>query len=241
MLKTIINTIIRTTAGYILLLFLTRFMGRKMISQMTFLDFVVGITVGSVTANIALGPNKQAILGASTLIILAILTIATSILRLKSFKFRKLVNSEPIVIIKNGKIIDKNMNKMRLTINDLTMKLREKNIFNISNVEFAIMETDGKLSVLPKSQQKPLTPSDLSLDTKYTGLTKDIIIDGKIMTENLAKTNLDKKWLINQLKKEKIQDITKVFYAGLDTEGNLYTSIKDTEKTTEPEGKYGIE
>ena len=121
------------------------------------------------------------------------------------------------------------------------MKLREKNIFNISNVEFAIIETDGKLSALPTSQQKPLNPSDLNLDTKYTGLTKDIIIDGKMMTENLTQANLDQQWLITELSKQNIQDIEKVFYAGLDSGGNLYVSKKNSNKVSEEKGQYGIE
>jgi uncharacterized membrane protein YcaP (DUF421 family) len=239
--QTLINTFAKTNAANILVLFLARDMGRKMISQMTFFDFIVGVTIGTMMANVALGTYNESLTAIMSLVTLTLLTVVTGRLGIKSFKFRKLVNSEPVVVIANGKIISKNMNKIRLTISDLMMQLREKNIFNISNVEFAIMEKNGKLSILPKSQQKPLTPADLELDTSYSGLTRDIIIDGQVMTENLADANLDTKWLEDQLRQQDINDITEVFYAGLDTAGNLYISLKDGAKSAELEGKYGIE
>ena len=122
---------------------------------------------------------------------------------------------------------------------ELTSLLREKNIFSIADVEFAILETDGKLSVLPKSEKQPLKPSDLNIPTPYQGLTKDIIIDGNIMEENLIDTQRDKTWLIQQLSLYNVKDIKEVFYAGLDSKGNLYVSKKNNQE--EFEGKYGIE
>jgi len=142
-------------------------------------------------------------------------------------------------MIANGKIMEKNMKKIRLSINDLMMLLREKNIFNISDVEFALMETDGKLSVLPKSQKQPITPADLKLPTTYKGLMKDIIIDGQVMYENLQDANLNEQWLYNELLTKGIKQPQEVFYAGLDTAGNLYVSIQKDER--EKQGKYGLE
>ena len=103
------------------------------------------------------------------------------------------------------------MQKERFTMEELTSLLREKNIFSIADVEFAILETDGKLSVLPKSEKQPLKPSDLNIPTPYQGLTKDIIIDGNIMEENLIDTQRDKTWLIQQLSLYNVKDIKEVF------------------------------
>lgn len=109
----------------------------------------------------------------TTLEIITISTLLTGYLEIKSQWFRKLVDSEPVTMIQNGEIINENMKKTRFAIDDLMMKLREKNIFNIADVEFALLEHDGKLSVQPKSQNQPLTPSDMNLPSNYKGLTTD--------------------------------------------------------------------
>jgi len=172
MLQAMVNPGIRTVIAYFVLLILSRVMGRKMISQMTFFDFAVGITIGSVTANLAIGPYTSIRSGITVLIVLTGLVVFLDFLHIKSIHIRKLVNSEPIVAIQNGKVMDDNLRKERFTIDELTMLLREKNIFSMADVEFAILEYDGKLSVLPKSQKQPLTPSDMNINTPYKGLTR---------------------------------------------------------------------
>ncbi len=240
MFQTIIYSFFRAIIAYLLLLLIARFMGRKALSQMTFFDFSVIITLGSVTANLAMGQNSTSISAATTLLTLGGLAIITGYLHIKSIWISKLTNSEPVTAIENGKIIDKNLKKVRFTINELTSLLREKNIFNYADVEFAIIENDGQLSVLPKSQKAPLTPSDMKIPTSYKGLTKDLIMDGKMLTENLKSVNLDEDWLNSQLSTQGITDIEQVFYAGLDSTGNLYVSAKQPD-TKEKHGQYGIE
>lgn len=131
----------------------------------------------------------------TALTLVYILVIATGYLHIKSFKARKLVNSEPIILIQTGTILEENMKKIRLTINELLMKLREKNIFNLAVVEFASVETGGKLSVLPKADKQPLTPYHMNIQTISAGLTKDIIIHGNVMKENLSSSGLNEEWL----------------------------------------------
>lgn len=235
----IIQPIIRTVIAYFLILVLARVMGRKMVSQMTFFDFVVGITIGSVGAGLAIGPYNSILSSIVALCIFAILTILIDYIHIKSIKFRKLIDSEPIVVIKNGKIINENLLKERYTVDELTMMLREKDIFNISDVEFALIEYDGKLTVLPKSQKRPVRPADLDITTTYEGLTKDLIIDGKILEENLRAAQKDEQWLTHQLMLWGIHDPGNVFYAGLDSSGKLYVSKKDS--SNEQPGQYGIE
>ncbi len=229
----------RAILAYILLLILSLVLGRKALSQMTFFDFIVGITIGTITASIALGTKYTPLGAAVALIIFGLATYIIDIIHIKSFKMRKLVNSEPIVLIKNGKIIEDNLKRVLFSLENLQMQLRKKNIFNIADVEFAVAETDGKLSVLKKSQKQPLTPSDLNLATDYKGLTIDVILDGEIMEENLKAKNLDEDWVTCELNKRGIKDIDDVFYAGLDTAGNLYVSLRN--KKEEEEGEYGLE
>lgn len=239
MFQEIIQSGTRVFIAYFLLLALTRIMGRKMISQITFFDFVVGVIVGSVTANISVSQTNPIVSGITVLVVLTLITVTIDFSNIKSFFSRKLINSEPIAVVENGKIIEENLEKTRLPLGDLMMLLREKNTFNISDVEFAMFETDGKLSVLKKSQKQPVTPSDMNIPTTYTGLTKDIIIDGEIMDENLKDTNLDNNWLMAKLKENNFNSVEEVFYAGLDTSGNLYISTKN--RTYEKEGQHGIE
>lgn len=240
MYQVIMNSILRTIVAYLLLLVVARLMGRKALSQMTFFDFAVIITLGSVTANLAMGQNSTPVSAATVLLTLGTLAIITGYLHIKSSWFRKLTNSEPVTAIENGRIIDKNLKRVRFTMNELTTLLREKNVFNYADVEFAIIENDGQLSVLPKSQKAPLTPSDLNISTGYKGLTKDLIMDGKVLEENLKSIKLDESWLSTQLSNKGIYNVEQVFYAGLDSAGNLYVSVKQPFDHEYP-GQYGIE
>lgn len=239
MLQTVIDTFLRTVFAFVMLFAFTKIMGRKIISKMTIFDFIVSITLGSVTANLALGPQASALSAATVLIALTLLLAMTDYGHIKSFSFRKFVDSEPVVVIKNGKIIDENLRKLRYSIADITMQLRKKNIFDMGDVEFAIIEPDGIISVLKKSQKRAITAADLGIPTKYDGLTTEIIYDGVVMSENLIATNLNEMWLKSELAKRGIKDVRDVFYAGLDTAGNLY--ISQRYKLPEREGQYGIE
>lgn len=235
----VINTVLRSIAAYLLLLILIRMMGKKQVSQMTFFNFTVGITIGAVASTLSLGEKPTPLSAAIVMVTLTFLTSITALFHIKSIKLRKILNSEPVVMVENGVIVDKNLKKNRLTVDELTMMLREKNLFNIADVEFAVMETDGKFSVLPKAAKQPVTPSDLDLPVEYKGLTKDLIMDGKILNENLYSTNKDSKWLREQLKLKGINGAKDVFYAGIDASGNLYVSLKSKEK--EEENHSGIE
>ena len=236
----IVDTIIRGIVIFILALFFARIMGRKLISQMTFFDFVVGVSMGSIVANAILSTDSTSLSSTLALMLISLLAVLAGYLHIKSYKVRKLVNSEPVTIIQNGIIIEANMKKIRLTINELMMKLREKNAFHLADVEYAIMETDGQLSVLLKSYKQPLTPSHMNIPSSSTGLVRDFIIDGKIMEENLVQAGLDNAWLNNQLRMQNINDASQVFYAGADNTQNLVISPKNSKQYEQP-GKYGIE
>ncbi len=239
-MEKIMNPSIRALILYLFLLLLARILGRKMISQMTFFDFVIGITIGSVAATNAIGPYVTSLAsGISVLATMGALVLIIEYIGLKSFRFKKLVDSEPLVVIERGQIVDRNLRRERLTIKELTALLREKNIFNLADVEYAIFERDGKLSVLQRSERQYMRPSDMNITPPYQGLSKDIIVDGKILKENLEDAAQNLGWLIGQLKNHGVSEVKDVFYAGLDSQGNLYVSKRNTKY--EKEGKYGIE
>ena len=226
MTREIIGVVFRSIFTYIILLVLGRIIGRKLISKITFFDFIVGITLGSISVRIALGSQESPFLATISAIVITILVVITDYLDIKSINFRKLVDGEPIILISNGKLLDYNLKKVKITINKLMMQLREKDVFNIDDVALAAVESDGELTVLLKVNKQPITTGDLNISTNYNGLTRDIIIDGKIMYNNLKCTNHDEQWLREQLKTHNICNVEEVFYAGLNAAGILYVSTK---------------
>lgn len=226
MIRKIIEIVLRSVFTYIILLVLGRIIGRKLISRITFFDFIVGVTIGSIGVRIALGSQESPFLAVISVIVITILVVITDYLDIGSINFRKLVDGEPIILITNGKLLDYNLKKAKITINQLMMQLREKDIFNIEDVELASIESDGEVTALKKVNKQPITTGDLNISTNYNGLMSDIIIDGKIMYNNLKPTNHDEKWVREQLKTHNICDVEEVFYAGLNASGKLYVSRK---------------
>lgn len=227
MIGRIIHVVIRSLAAYIILLILGRIIGRKLISRITFFDFMVGVTFGSIAVRIVLGPQESPVLAALSLIVLTVLVVLTDYFDLKSIGFRKLIDGEPIILISNGKFLEYNMRKAKITVNKLMMQLREKNIFNLDDVAIAAIESDGELTVLPNVTKQQVTTGDLNISKDYTGLITDIIIDGKIIYNNLKSCNHDELWVMEQLKNQNVFNIGEVFYAGLNDADVFYVSRKE--------------
>ncbi|MGE5328814.1 MAG: DUF421 domain-containing protein [Deltaproteobacteria bacterium] len=222
-----IDIIFRNLTAITVLFILARFMGKKQIAQLSFFDYVVGISIGSIAAGFSIDPRISYQNGIISLIIWSLLSIIVAYLSLKNLKARKLLEGVSTILIENGKIIEENLRKERFNIDDLTEELRMKGAFNIADVEFAILETSGRISVKLKSQKQPLTPSDMGIQTNYQGLSINLIVDGEIIEKNLIFVNLDKKWLKSELDKKGINSVKEVLLASLDTEGNLYISLKN--------------
>jgi len=210
---------------YFLLLILTRLMGRKLLSQMTYFDFVTAITIGTIGATF-ITVEVQGFIILLSPVILSLLVILTGYITLKSVPARKILEGEPLVLIQNGKILENNLKNVRYNIDDLMMLLREKKVFNMDEVEFAILEPNGKLSVQKKSQYLPVSAKDLNISTKYKGISSEMIRDGEIVHQNIEQNNLSYEWLYNQLQNNDIENIDDVFLATLSTEGTLYVDLK---------------
>lgn len=234
------STIIKGILIYVLALILSKLIGIKIISQMNFFDFIVGVSVGSMIAKIIINKDHVVFSGIVALITFALLTILTSYLNLKSYSARRIINAKTLILVENGRIIDKNLKRLRITINELMMKLREKDVFNLEDVQFAIMESNGQLSVLIKANKKPITPYDMELKVRSSSLVNDIIIDGKTVDKNLKIAGIDEKWLQSELKKKNINNFEEVFYAGVDQNKKLIISKKYPDDFN-PENKFGIE
>lgn len=221
-------TIIRTAILFLILVIALRVMGKRQVGQLQPYELAITITI----ADLAVVPMESTafplISGIVPIFVLVILGVLLSYVSLKSIKMRGIICGRPSIIIQNGKIVEQELTGLRYDINDLLEQLRIKNVPNVADVEFAILETSGSISVIPKSQKRPLNPEDMNIPTKYEGIPMTLIIDGHVLQENLNRINLNAQWLQGELDKFGINDLKKVLFASLDTNGNLFYQIKTT-------------
>lgn len=220
-MKEYFYTFLKSIISYIVLLSLTRIMGKKQLSQMTSFDYIVGITIGSIVAAISVDRKINDIDGVIATLTWAILPIITGYLGLKSVKFRRLTDGESTILIDKGQVNDKNMRKARYNMKDLLMQLRQKDIFDLEEVDFALLEPNGQISVLKKQDYHFVTLKDLNIKKPYKGMAIDIIVNGEIIYEHLNMINKDIKWLKKELKNKNSEDIKKIIYAGVTKENKL--------------------
>lgn len=196
--------------GSILVLFvLTKIMGYRQISEMSFFDYIIGISIGSIAAEMATNVDLEWWKGVLAMTIYGGVGFLLSFVTQKSIRARKFISGQPIVLMENGKIIKKNLNKARLEINDLLTSARGNGYFNLADIDFAIMETTGKISFAPVSGKRQLNPQDFNFTPQKEGLYINVIVDGKIMEEDLKKSGMTLNELKRQLKSQgkKPQDI----------------------------------
>ena len=224
---TVLQWVLRAFVIFWWLLVVTKLMGQREMGRLNAFDFVVLITFGSVAAGVLNNPElsmQGAMVSVGTL---AALNIVIAYLALKNSRFRRIVQDEPLVVVQNGRLIEKMLYRSRLNLDDLLMEMRQKNIPYLHDVEFAILETSGRISIIPKSQARPVTPRDLQIPTQYEGYPAILIEDGHIIDENLKKNGLDRNWLAEQLKDQGFENPDTVLAAMLDTRGRLYLSKKN--------------
>ncbi|MEW9050476.1 MAG: DUF421 domain-containing protein [Neobacillus sp.] len=221
----LVELILRITLSFFVLFLLARLMGRKEISQMTFPNFVSAIAIGSIAANLVLNPNVRIFYGVLALAGWSLFTVLLDYIELKSKRGRKLIEGDPMIVVKNGMVMEDILRKMRLNIDTLNSMLRQKNIFSMAEVEFAIFEADGKLSDMKKENLQEVTKSDVNIQ-KYKQniypLATAVVTDGAIVNENLKKLNIQPEWLDHQLLKAGVKDVSDVFYAEIQQDGSLY-------------------
>ncbi|MEH6907746.1 DUF421 domain-containing protein [Neobacillus drentensis] len=220
----------RITVSFFVLFILTRIMGRKEISQMTFANFVSAIAIGEIAGTLALVPDIKIINGVIGLVAWSFFTILMALIDLKSKKARKIIEGEPLIVIKKGQIIEKSLRETRLSVDALNSLLRKKDVFSLADVEFAIFETDGELSVMKKENKQPATKKDLNIETSKISISPvdaAIVSDGVIDQKNLTKLNIEPEWLEQELQQAGVQDITNVLYAEIQQDGTLYINTKN--------------
>jgi uncharacterized membrane protein YcaP (DUF421 family) len=217
-----LEILIRAVGAFVAVIFLTRLVGKSQVGGLTITDWVNGIVVGSIAASLVTELSEPAAYYAFGLLLFLVLTIVSQWASTKYRPLHKILSDEPTVVVHNGKVMERNMRKMRYTVDDLTSQLRQRHAFNIDDVEFAIAEPNGQLSVLLKSQAAPLAPRDINIPTQYRDVPSELVVDGVIIKQNLKQNNLDEDWLLGELQKQGVQSLQEVFYASLDSSGKLY-------------------
>jgi uncharacterized membrane protein YcaP (DUF421 family) len=217
---------VRAGILYLLVVLIVRIMGKHQIGQLQPYELVITILISELAAVPMQDTDIPLINGIIPILTLLFIQITLSFISLKSETARWIICGGPSILIENGKIIQKELTRLRYNINDLLEQLRLKDFPNISDVEFAILETSGKLSVIPKSQKRPVNTEDLQIKTSYEGLPMTLIIDGILKRENLKAAKLDEKWLLTELGKFGLHSWKQVLLASLDTSGRLFIQPK---------------
>ena len=206
----IINVILTALLSVASLFIITKIMGHKQVAQLDFFDYVSGITIGSIGAELATELEKPY----KPLIALAIYGLASLLLNLLAHKFprtRKYINGTPTIFMNNGNLYRKNLKQAKLDLSEFMLLCREQGYFDLDEIQTAIFEHNGKLSILPKAANRPATPDDLKITAKATHIGVEVIMDGRVMGDNLSRMGLDVNWLTKQLKIQGCKDAKEIF------------------------------
>lgn len=221
-----IIVVIRTLILYTLVIVALRLMGKREIGQLQPFELVVIIMISELAAIPSENVGIPLLIGIIPILVLLLTSLTLAWISLKSEKARAIICGTPSILIQRGKILEEELKKNRYNLTDLLEELRIKNVPNIADVEFAVLETNGQLSVFPKSQKRPTIPEDFHITTQYEGLPLTIIMDGKLNSNNLQQGDKDLNWLKGELKKHSIDKIENVLLASLDSSGTLYVQAK---------------
>lgn len=216
----ILRIIITSAVSLFVLFLLTKLMGSKQVSQLTMFDYIIGISIGSIAAEMATELDTP-LNSLAAMIVYGIIAAAVSYISEKSLKARKLLSGKPLVLLDNGKLYRENMKKARMDINEFLMQCRSQGYFDISNIQTAVMEFNGRMSILPKSTERPLTPNDMNIDPEQEHMTIALIEDGVIIEENLKASGKDYIWLKKQLKEQGFNTPEDVLLAMCDRDNRL--------------------
>lgn len=221
----------QTSLVFVSLLILTRLLGKTQVGQLTYYDYISGITIGSIAATVVASDPDKVWNHFFDLLLFIALTYLISLVTMHSRPLRKMIEGSPTIVIQNGLILEENMGKLRYDLDELHGQLRQQGVFDPAEVQYAILETNGDLSVIKKSDYQPITRSDLSIHMPDPTFPVELIMDGKIIERNLKLKNLSTSWLKQQLAAQNITDESDVTYAVIDSKGKLFINPKTSANT----------
>ncbi|MEK3981615.1 DUF421 domain-containing protein [Psychrobacillus sp. FSL K6-2836] len=221
-----LDVALRSVMFVIFLFFVTKVLGKKQIAQLSFFEYVTGITIGSIAAESIMGLDGNMFLGLLGIGIVSLIPFLGGLISLKSKKFRDFTEGKGTIFIKDGKVMEDNLKKERYTVDELLELLRNKDVFQVSDVQFAILEATGDLSVMLKKENQPLTPKDLNMKVASIKEPQTVIMDGKILDEPLATIGHSRGWLKTEIEKLGVT-IENVFIGQVNSYGELTVDVFD--------------
>lgn len=219
-LKQALHAIPMSLISLILLFLICKLIGKKQVSELSLFDYVIGISIGNFAAEMIMDIEGNFLNGVVAIIVFGLSSFFVSLIALKSIILRRILIGTPTIIVQNGKIIKENLVKTKIDVNDLLEEVRTNGYFDLNEIEYVIMEANGKLSILPKSENKQVTLKDMEIKTNKASLCANVIIDGKIMNNNLSNMKKDEEWLYKELKVKGI-NLNEILLATLDNNEKL--------------------
>ena len=215
------NVVIRGLLSLITLFLVTKLIGKKQVSQLSLFDYVIGISIGNFAAEMTINLESEELYGIIAVLLFGGIAYLVSVGTMKSIKLRRFFMGSPTILIEQRKILQDNFYKVKYDINDMLEQCRVNGYFDISEIDYAIVEANGELSILAKSEYLPVNRNDMKLKVSKNGLCANVIIDGKVMYNNLKKINKDEKWLNKELKL-KGKDISDIILATVDINDKVF-------------------
>ncbi|MBY0596775.1 DUF421 domain-containing protein [Bacillus bingmayongensis] len=229
--------IIRSFALLVILFSMTKLLGKRQISQLSFFEYVAGLTIGNIAAEVTTGLERNFWHGVSSMLVFSLVPFFAGMVALKNKRLRNFIEGKATIFIKDGKVLEDNLKKENYTIDELLELLRKKNAFNIADVEYAVLESGGELNVLLKRDKQPLTPKDIGLQIAPAKETQTVIMDGNVLDEPLSASGHNRAWLHAELEKIGVL-IENVFIGQVDSYGQLTVDIYDDKiQMPSPQGK----
>lgn len=228
----ILNIICLSIGSLIALFLLTKLIGYRQMSEMSMFDYITGITIGSMAAEMATSLEKNFLHPLIAMTAFSLITVILSLLNTKSIRARRILSGKPLILLNHDELYLDNLKKAKIDITEFLVQCRINGYFDISKIETAILEENGKVSYLPKSKSRPITPDDLNLNPSQDFMVANIIIDGKILPKNLHHTGKDKIWLHHQLKGQGVTKIEDVLLATCDRNNRLTVFLKNKDIKT---------
>ena len=223
----IIKLILTSVLSAVSLFIITKFMGHKQVAQLDLFDYITGITIGSIAAELATeldSPEKPLI----AILVYGVISVSLNIITHKFPKTRKYINGAPSILMNNGKLYRKNFKKSKLDLSEFMLLCRELGYFDLEDIQTAIFEANGRLTVLPKSESRPMSAKDIKLKIKPSHIGTELIMDGRIIDENLKRAGLDITWLKARMKESgfnKSEEIFLAIYREADKKIYFYKSL----------------
>ena len=221
------DVFIRGVFSLVTLFLVTKVIGKKQVSQMSLFDYVIGISIGNFAAEMTVDINIPFLNGIVAVIIFGVFAQIINYVTMKSIYLRRFFMGTPTILIDNGKILEKGLKKVKMDINDLLEECRNAGFFDMSQIESAVMEVNGKLSILPKSEYRPLTPNDMNIKVEKEYIKSPVIIDGKIMINNLKNMKKTENWLKKSLKSLGYKNIENLLLVIIDNSNNIDVYTKN--------------